>query len=144
MSDLLRPALRPLAPLLGLWLLEAHFPEAYGLPAPTAPPTTVFEPVLGGAFLLQRAEVPGVDAAPDLHAVVEARDDGTFLQHYFDSRGVVRQYAMTFAGGVWTLERCDAGRDFDQRFVGRLSADGRVIDGEWEGDFALTYRRRPG
>ena len=30
---------------------------------------------------------------------------GACTQHYFDSRGVVCLYAMTFVGGVWTLTR---------------------------------------
>jgi hypothetical protein len=35
---------------------------------------------------------------------------GGYLQHYFDSRGVVRLYAMTFEDRVWTLTRTK--RDF--------------------------------
>jgi hypothetical protein len=150
MSDQLQPALAPLAPLLGEWIVDARFPAEYDLPTPSAPPTTTFAPILGGAFVLQRAEVPGIPEAPDVHAVIAARPDGTFLQHYFDSRGVVRAYDMTFAGGVWTLERFGPENDFAQRYVGRLSGDGRIIEGMWEierdgalvPDFGLDYRRR--
>ncbi|WCB91433.1 hypothetical protein DSM104299_00104 [Baekduia alba] len=93
--------------------------------------------------------MPGVAVAPDLHALIGANPDGTFLQYYFDSRGVVRQYAMTFADGLWTLERHPPAPDFAQRFRATLSADGTTIDGAWEAhrdgayvrDFGLTYRR---
>src|SRR5690348_16055459 len=81
------------------------------------------------------------------------RSGGAYTQHYFDSRGVVRLYAMTLAGGVWTLTRESPDftpLDFRQRFTGTFSADGNTIDGAWESgrdgggwehDFALTYRR---
>ncbi|GAA1041702.1 hypothetical protein GCM10009557_66030 [Virgisporangium ochraceum] len=60
---------------------------------------------------------------------------GGFVQHYFDSRGVTRLYAMTFTDGVWTLVRESADfspLDFRQRYVGTFSADGNRIDGAWE------------
>ncbi len=134
-----------LAPLLGTWTVEVEIGPPDGPPA-----TTTFAPVLGGAFLLQRAEVPSVPEAPGVHALIEPRADGTFLQHYFDSRGVVRRYAMTFADGLWTLERHRPEADFGQRFQGRLSDDGDTIAGAWEierdgalvHDFAMVYRRQ--
>ena len=79
---------------------------------------------------------------------------GGFTQHYFDSRGVVRVYAMRFDGRGWTLERRTADfspLDFHQRFEGTLSEDGLWIDGRWlishddgatfEVDFPLSYVR---
>jgi hypothetical protein len=65
---------------------------------------------------------------------------------------VVRVYAMTLAGGVWTLTRESPDftpLDFRQRFTGTFSAVGNTITGAWEKglgggwehDFALTYRR---
>jgi hypothetical protein len=80
-------------------------------------------------------------------------ETGAYTQHYFDSRGVVRLYAMTFADGVWTLTRESPDftpLEFRQRFTGRFGADGNTISGawekgrdggEWEHDFALSYRR---
>ena len=80
-------------------------------------------------------------------------ETGSYTQHYFDSRGVVRLYAMTFADGVWTLTRESPDftpLEFRQRFTGRFGADGNTISGawekgrdggEWEHDFTLTYRR---
>ena len=80
-------------------------------------------------------------------------ETGAYTQHYYDSRGVVRVYVMTLADGAWTLtrERPDfTPLEFPQRFTGTFSADGNTITGaweigadggEWEHDFALTYRR---
>jgi hypothetical protein len=67
------------------------------------------------------------------HAAHRAADDGSrpdLAQHYFDSRGVARVYAMTITDEAWTLVREHPG--FSQRFVGAFSGDGRVIDGRWE------------
>jgi hypothetical protein len=77
---------------------------------------------------------------------------GGYTQHYYDSRGVARLYAMSFADGVWTLTRESpdfSPLDFRQRFTGTFSEDGNTITGawekspggDWEHDFALTYRR---
>jgi len=60
---------------------------------------------------------------------------------------------MTFSAGDWVLLRTtpDFSRSTSQRYVGRLSADGRTIDGRWkksadggagwELDFTLAYGR---
>ena len=145
------PEMAPLEPLVGEWSVEAV--------APWAPPgdvrgRTVFEWMPGGAFLLQRWEVP-IDEAPDGLALIgrDLQGSGGYLQHYFDSRGVARVYSMTFDDGVWTLSRAEADfspLDFSQRFTGTLSDDGRTIrarweichhDSTWEHDFDLVYRR---
>jgi len=124
-----------LDPLVGEWRTEARFPDGVN-----GGGRTTFEWVLGGAFLLQRAKAD-VDGPPEGLCLIGPEGDG-FVQHYFDSRGVVRRYAMTFGAGQWTLER-----DGEQRFVGRLEGD--VIrgawewfrDGAWQHDFELEYRR---
>jgi hypothetical protein len=117
-------ALAHLDVFVGEWAVEARFPR----PAGTA----------------RRGR--GRTVSADL-------ETGAYTQHYFDSRGVVRLYAMTFADGVWTLTRESPDftpLDFRQRFTGRFGADGNTISGawekgrdggEWEHDFALTYRR---
>ena len=49
---------------------------------------------------------------------------GAYTQHYYDSRGVVRLYAMTFSDGLWALTRESpdfSPLDFQQRFTGTLS-----------------------
>ncbi len=106
-------ALERLGIFTGEWALEASFPadapaaaqeppgpqQAGGETGSGAP--SVFEWALDGRFLMQRTEVrlPG---APDSLAIVSF-DPGTgaYTQHYFDSRGVTRLYAMSFADGTW-------------------------------------------
>ena len=78
---------------------------------------------------------------------------GSFLQHYFDSRGVARVYGMSLEQGVWRLWRESpdfSPLDFAQRYTGTFSDDGATIAGRWEiaqdgvtweHDFDLTYLR---
>jgi hypothetical protein len=99
---------------------------------------------LGGAFLLQRSSAEHPDA-PDGLCLIAPEADGGFTQHYFDSRGVVRRYAMTLDDRMWTLERDDV-----QRFLGGFEDGGDTIrgtwewkrDGSWQKDFDLVYTRR--
>jgi hypothetical protein len=142
-------ALERLDVLVGEWAVEADFP---GLAAP--PARSVFEWTLDGRFLVQRTEIP-LSGVPDSMAIVAVDPEaGGYTQHYFDARGVVRVYAMTFAGGVWRLlrEAPDfSPLSFRQRFTGYVGDDGNTIRGTWEmandgsttweKDFALTYRR---
>jgi hypothetical protein len=113
----------------------------------------VFEWLPGGRFLVQRWEVPLPDA-PDGIAIIGFDDDrGTYLQHYFDSRGVARVYEMSVDDGVWKLWRNTpdfSPLNFSQRFTATFSDDGNTIDGRWETsndgsswehDFDLTYTR---
>lgn len=140
----------PLEPLVGEWSVEAVFP---GAPPSDLRGKTVFEWMTGGRFLLQRWEVP-VPEAPDGLAVIGVDRDGeSYLQHYFDSRGVARVYAMSFDEGVWKLSRTTVDfspLEFSQRFTGTFGDDGRAIEGRWEichdgstweHDFDLVYRR---
>ena len=79
----------------------------------------------------------------------------TYTQHYFDPRGVVRVYVMTFDGQAWTLLRDAADfspLDFSQRFVGTFSHAATASGGweisedgvHWEHDFDLTYSKVTG
>ncbi|MCI3240004.1 MULTISPECIES: hypothetical protein [Streptomyces] len=142
-------ALDRLNVLVGEWVVEAEFD---GLEVP--PGRSVFEWSLDGQFLVQRAQAP--NPAPDAMTIIAVDPEtGGYTQHYYDSRGVVRLYAMTFDDGVWQLlrEKPDfSPLHFRQRYVGHLSADGDTIRGAWETaadetapyeqDFVLTYRRR--
>lgn len=114
---------------------------------------TVFEWLAGGQFLVQRWEVP-IPEAPDGIAIVGFNAGrGTYLQHYFDSRGIARVYEMNFSDGVWELRRESpdfSPLDFRQRFRGMFSDDGKTIAGawerssdgsSWEHDFDLTYTK---
>ena len=85
--------------------------------------------------------------------IISSGPDG-YLQHYFDSRGVVRLYRMSLKDSTWTLLRTKPDftpLEFSQRFVGTLAPDGSRIDGRWETshdqghswdlDFPLSYFR---
>jgi hypothetical protein len=138
-------AMKRLEAFVGEWKVEASFP---GSP----PGRAVFEWELGGQYLVQRTQVP--DPAPDNIAII-APDPlhNAYTQHYFDSRGVVRVYAMTFNGGAWMLWRNSpdfSPLDFSQRFIGKFSDDGQTITGAWETsmdgatyehDFDLIYTK---
>ena len=141
-----------LAPLVGEWRMETSFAPPGAVAA-----TTTFEWTFGGQFLLERSVID-VAEAPDALCVIAAdpnTEDG-YTQHYFDSRGVVRLYAMTFDGRTWTLRREQpdfSPFEFAQRYVGELSDDGATITGrwdsraldatEWKRDFDLTFVRAP-
>jgi hypothetical protein len=133
--------------------MDAVFPDARQGPPEDTGARTTFEYGPGTQFVIQRWQVPH-PAAPDGIAIITADPArGGFLQHYFDSRGVVRLYEMTFVDGVWTLERTEADfspLDFAQRWEADLTADGNAIrgrwldrsgDGEWSDDFTLIYTR---
>ena len=137
--------------LVGIWRMDVDLPgaDAAGVDA-----RVEFAWDLHGAFLVQRSQIP-IPEAPDSLAIIALdHDGGGFTQHYFDQRGVVRLYAMTLAGSVWTLTRTAPDftpLDFCQRYVGTISADGAAIDGRWETapvgtedwelDFHLAHRR---
>jgi hypothetical protein len=137
-----------LRPFVGTWRLETSLGPPGAVRA-----QSVFEWALGGAFLVERSEVD-LTEAPDGLCVIAADPDGNgYTEHYFDSRGVLRLYAMTFDGRTWTLTREKADftpLDFAQRYTGTLSDDGATIAGrweirhpgqDWETDFELSYVR---
>ena len=148
MADAARSeALQRLEGLVGRWRIEApFFPDA-------GPVFSEFEWALGGAFLLQRTEIPVPEAPDSIALYVPAEADGAYTQHYFDSRGIVRLYSMSFDGREWTMARHTpdfSPLPFHQRWVSRVSDDGGRIDGRWEKsddgrdwelDFELTYTR---
>jgi hypothetical protein len=143
-------ALESLEQFVGDWEMEVTFPGA----SPVGGAQTSFEWMPGELLLLQRWEVP-IPEAPDGLAVYgwdELR--GTLLQHYFDTRGVVRVYEMSLEGRSWTLERTEADfspLNFSQRFSATFSEDGKTIEGRWEiahdhhstykKDFDIVYRK---
>ena len=150
-------ALERLGVFVGEWVLTARFPDGELAPSSASQEgpqaRSRFEWALDGKFLLQRTEAP-VPEAPDSLAIVSVDlATGAYTQHYYDSRGVVRLYAMTFTNGAWTLTRESpdfSPLDFRQRFTGTFGPDGNTISGAWEKgaddsgwehDFALPYRR---
>lgn len=142
-----------LAALVGTWRMDVAFPDGREGAPQDMGARTVFELGPESGYLVQRWQVPHPQA-PDGIAIITADAAGPgFLQHYFDSRGVVRLYTMTFTEHAWTLERTKpdfSPLDFSQRWEAELSADGRTIAGQWldgaahggwSHDFALTYTR---
>lgn len=137
--------MKELSDFVGGWEITADLPGAEGVRG-----HVVFESM--GNLLVQRTTVP-VPTVPDSCSIVVARDDGTYVQHYFDSRGVARLYRMSFDGRTWTLLRDEpdfSPLEFHQRYVGRFSDDRDAIEGEWQTsedgrdwtrDFGLTYTR---
>jgi hypothetical protein len=147
-----------LDPLLGIWTLDITNdgpPIVHG--------RAIFTYVEDGAFLrLQQFADPWLPNTPEVWkenspyptvTMIGADDpSGTFAYVYSDGRGVRRIQHMTFAKGVWRTWG-KAGPDFYQRFEGKLSDDGGMIDAyidrstdgkHWERDFQIRYRRQGG
>jgi hypothetical protein len=144
-----------LEPLIGEWTMETVFPRSSPAASVSADGVarTVFEYLPGSQFVIQRWETPH-PLAPDGIAIIGwDTGRGSFLQHYFDSRGVARLYEMSFGDLRWRLSRLAP--DFSplevaQRYTGTISDDGCTIDGSWEHstedsgwehDFRLTYAK---
>lgn len=150
-------ALARLDVFIGEWVMEVRFPGGQPVPFSMAEDGPMarsrFEWAMGRQFLLQRTEIPIPEAPDGLMIVSVDLETGAYTQHYYDSRGVVRLYAMSLVDRVWTLTRESPDftpLDFRQRFTGTFSEDGNTISGawekcvsgaDWEHDFALTYRR---
>ncbi|HXC76660.1 MAG TPA: hypothetical protein VNU19_06370 [Candidatus Acidoferrum sp.] len=139
-------ALKRLDAFVGEWQVDASFPGSL-------PGRSVFEWALDRQYLIQRSMAP--HPAPRSLAVVSVDPKtGAYTQHYFDSRGVTRVYAMLLGRGTWILTRESpdfSPLDFNQRFIGKFSRDGSTIKGSWETsrkrgepwakDFDLTFSR---
>jgi hypothetical protein len=137
-------AIDDLAAFVGGWELSVDLPGGEDVRG-----QVVFDRL--GEVLVQRTSVP-VPEAPDSCSVVVCQDGG-YTQHYFDSRGVARLYAMSFDGRTWTLERTKSDftpLDFSQRFIASFTDDLAEISGEWQTsddgrewhrDFGMIYRR---
>jgi hypothetical protein len=132
-----------LEPLVGEWEVDGTLPID---PPIQVRGRTSFEWLDGGKFVVQRWTVEHPDF-PNGMAILGEGEAG-FAQHYFDSRGVARVYAMTVTDEAWELSREHPG--FSQRFIGTFSADASTINGRWEKcmdgsnwelDFHLTYTR---
>ena len=143
-----------LEPLIGEWSLAMLLPGRQTPEDPTdLGARATFEWMGDKAFVLERWTVPIPEAPNGLAIIGWDEGRGTFLQHYFDERGVARVYEMSFDGGVWRLERTKADFspfDFSQRFTGTFTGDGGRINGTWEiahdhktweKDFDLIYTR---
>jgi hypothetical protein len=143
-----RPAaLEALDVFVGEWTEQVLLPD---IPSGHA----VFEWTLDQQYLIQRSVSPQREFPDSIAIVAYDIDADGHVQHYFDSRGVVRIYRMELRDRLWTLVRTEADfspLNFWQRFEGSFSADGTTIEGRWETshdggarwelDFGLTYTR---
>ena len=143
-----------LEPLIGEWSLAMVMPgQERPAELPDLGARATFEWMGEKAFLLERSTVPIPDVPDGVTIIGWDEGRGTYLQHYFDTRGVARVYEMSFDGGVWKLERTKpdfSPFEFSQRFTGTLTGDGARIEGTWEishdhktweKDFDLIYTR---
>jgi hypothetical protein len=140
-------ALDALELFVGQWNMSAGLTPD---PAEAPRARTTFEWLTGRRFLVQRWEVEHPDAPDGIAIIGFEPDTGAYVQHYFDSRGVGRQYEMRLADRVWTLQRFASEPDFSQRFTGTFIEDGNTIAGRWDRsadgsswdhDFDLSYTR---
>ena len=148
---------------IGEWTTEATHPA---MPGVLVRGSAVIEWLEGERFLLIRArtdhpEFPDSlvvignmmqDRAKGRHAAAGRPESAgappsPLQMHYFDSRGVFRDYATRMTAQGWEYWR-EAG--FPQRFTGQLAEGGRTIvgqsqlrgeDGQWTDDLTITYRR---
>lgn len=131
--------------LVGDWSVEAGIND-------TLPGTARIGWVLDRTILRWEVMIPD-PRFPNSFSIISSVDGGTYLQHYFDARGIARLYKMTLDGDTWTLLRDESDfttLDFAQRFTGTVGPGGDVIsgdwmsrgpDGQWRKDFDLVYRR---
>jgi hypothetical protein len=147
--------------LAGSWDSEATHPAMPGL---TVRGVSTFEWLDGHRFLIYRVQTDH-PKFPDAISVIGYVDNGhvdeasgeipsdvgtsTMRMHYFDTRGVFRDYAISIDGNTWKIWRDDAA--FAQRFTGTISDDGNTIEGlwqlcrdqvNWQDDLKIIYRRR--
>ncbi|WP_280771845.1 hypothetical protein [Salipaludibacillus daqingensis] len=135
---------------IGKWEIEVILPDfqtnlIYG--------QTIFDWIEKEKFMVQRTimkqpEFPSSTIIYDYDSIT-----GSYLQHYFDSRGINRLYNMSLENSVWKLWRDTSDfsqLDFCQRFVRNINESRDTIhsswqnsgDGlKWEHDFKLIFRK---
>jgi hypothetical protein len=139
------PLLDQLDVFVGEWDTEATHPKLEG----TLRGRATYEWLTGRSFLIQRSESPP-NTVPSSIAVIGGGDTpGTWPMHYFDSRGIMRMYQLSFHGRVLKIWRDDPG--FLQRSVGVFEDGERTLrltwelaedNGPWKRDLDMIYHRR--
>ena len=139
-------AIQQLEPLVGEWTLTLF--NAWFIDDPDARlqgDATISW--LGEAFLEMRATF--ADDQGNWHWVIGRSDaDEKFVLLYYDERGTMRVFDMTFSDGHWRLLREDP--DFHQRFIATVATDrieARFEASEdegttWRKDFDMSFARR--
>jgi hypothetical protein len=139
------PALDQLDVFVGEWDTEAAHPKLDG----TVHGRTTFQWLTGRSFLIQRSESPP-NTVPSSIAVIGGGDTpGIWPMHYFDSRGIMRVYQLSFHDRILKIWRDHPG--FLQRSVGVFEDGERTLrltwelaedHGPWKRDLEMTFRRR--
>jgi hypothetical protein len=143
------PDLQDLEPLIGRWSEVVDAPRHV---AEKVNGEMTLEWLRDKKVVLQRSTVEHPMFPEGVVLIMTADDDaeGDFTAHYFDSRAVARVLHMTFNDNVWRWWRhATEPDDFDQRFEGTLSRDGRTIESscylvqgsDWIHDFDVTYTK---
>jgi hypothetical protein len=154
------PTLARLKGLVGTWTTEATHPA---MPGVVVHGTANIEWLEGERFLILRARNDHPDfpdsisiigfterdrAAPGARSVPAPEGEHPLTMHYYDSRGVFRDYQTGIDDSVWRYQLLAPG--FSQRFTGKLVDAGNTIDGTsqlceddrtWRDDLKITYRR---
>ena len=160
MSTTPDPLFAPLDKLVGSWTTEATHPAMPGVVVHGAVEVEWLE---GKRFLIHRARtdhpdfpdslsiigLTGSDRVDDRTGTV-SNDGGRQLRmHYYDSRGVYREFDASVDATAWRTWNESPG--FSQRFTGTFADDGDTIVGQaqlrrdgvhWNDDLAITYRRK--
>ena len=136
--------LAALGRLLGTWETEATHPM---MPGVVVHGTAVVEWLEGERFLIHRAKNDHPDFPDSISVIGVTEGDGLHM-HYYDSRGVFRDYGASIDEQAWKFWR--ETQDFGQRFEGKFADGGdridglvrMIYDGEWKDDLAIVYRRK--
>jgi hypothetical protein len=144
--------------LVGSWLTEATHPATPGL---IVNGSVDIEWLEGKRFLIHRARCDHPEFPDSLSVIgnverASAEDpqsprseEAPLTMHYYDSRGVFRDYEVTIDGNEWRIWR--NAPSFRQRFIGTLAPDASAVTGlwqlsgngeHWDDDLRITYRRR--
>ena len=136
--------LKPLEILVGTWEIKVVHPK---IPGPVHGWAT-FEWFPGGKFLLERTAMNNPVFPAGLMMIGYNEATGDYMQHYFDSRGVMRDYHLSLRDNTLKIWRDDPG--FSQRFTGVISEDGNTVtirleisrdSATWEHDFDEIFER---
>lgn len=153
--------LAPFTRLVGTWITEATHPM---MPGVVVHGSTNIEWLEGEHFLIVRAHTDHKDFPDAIIIIGDTEHDHInsdtgkiagesaahahgLRMHYFDDRGVFRNYETSINGDTWQIS--GATKEFAQRFIGTLKEDDTFIDGlwqmqkdgaKWEDDLKISYR----